>query len=200
MTQQIEIECKYQIASHEVPALRKILRKQCIKHHCIEKHDTYYLLIVNDDKKLIRLRRTKNACVLTYKKNKLHPHGIEENIEYEVKIDNEKAMHAMLNALGATLYIKKHKISESFTLPHYLYGNTVIVELVKVPPLGYFFEIECIANKNEKNLKSFYNTISRTAKAYNLSQDTLKKHPYIDMLKTHKNIKNVSTTEKATHT
>lgn len=183
MAQQTEIECKYHIAVHERDALRETLHSQCVKHRCVEKHDTYYTFTVESNEKLIRIRRTKQACVLTYKEHHLHTSGVEKNTEYEVKIDDEHAMHAILRALGTKLYVRKYKLAESFTLPRCLYGNTVTVELVEVPPLGHFVEIECIADASKKNLTPVYDTILRVVAAYNLSHDALEKRPYIAMLK-----------------
>ncbi len=184
MAQQTEVECKYRISAHELGALQKTLRAQCVQCQNVEKHDTYYTLAINGVEKLLRLRRTGEACVLTYKEKKCKK-GVEENHEYEVGVEDEETMHAMLRALGATLYATKYKRGQAFSLPRTLYGHDVSLELVEVPPLGYFAEIECLAEPREQKLQGLYHTLTRVAHAYQLSDHAQEPRLYIDMLKEH---------------
>jgi predicted adenylyl cyclase CyaB len=104
------------------------------------------------------------TTVVTYKRKELQG-DIEVNDEREFTIDDRSAFETLIGDLGFVPYIRKEKDTKSFSwqAPG---GCTVTIELSLVAGLGWFVELEILAD---------YPSPEETARAQNLLRETLKR-------------------------
>lgn len=144
-----EVELKAHVADPE--RVRKILVKEGCVLQDEEKQDIYFSL-PNDDP-LFRIRYEKygegKGSVLFTTKEKSVRNGIEVNRETEFTTtgDQFKASVGFVLALGYVEYVRKLKRGIHTHLA--LDGNELHIELVEVPPLGWFVEMEFILEREE---------------------------------------------------
>ncbi len=154
----LEVELKAHV--HDVSLLKRSLEalKGIGTPLCEIKEDVYYCIAHEDA--LFRLRRESSGPSFTAlsgqivftRKVKILQDGIEVNqeLEFTAGDDQFESAHAFCLSLGYEVYIRKTKrgysysyqISEGFPPLH--------LELVEVPPLGWFLELEFVLEDETK--------------------------------------------------
>ncbi len=167
----VEVEAKAPVANADVEALRRVLEKRFGAGRAVVKSDNYYCHKGNPD---IRCRLIGSvtadfsdapdvisvpdvasmpgapsmssiaysemggsACLLTTKFKQLRC-GVECNKEIEFSMPSAEVAQEFLAAIKYKPYITKQKRGWAWASEPLLY------ELVEVPPLGWFLEIECV--------------------------------------------------------
>lgn len=92
----------------------------------------------------VRIRNEDGETAVTYKRKEVQG-GIEVNDEREFKIDDAAAFEALLVDLDFAPFIEKHKTTKSFYLKDGD-GTELTIELSLVRDLGWFVEIEILAD------------------------------------------------------
>ncbi len=210
MSYQFEIECKCHIDKKKYNALIKTLRKDALSSHILKKNDIYYILETlshtpSQKTKLhhhtheIRLRDDNGIFFLTYK-DKAIIDNVEQNKEYQSNVSDLNVIKMMLKLWGAKEYIRKQKKGFSFsvrfsqkdiktisgiTLPIDNLPFLPTIELIQVPPLGYFFEIEIICDKKTATTKccsTLRSILTHIIQYYGIDISQIEKKPYTQML------------------
>ena len=144
-----EVESKIKIDNYEVSEFREKIKKiaRFVKK---EKKSDYYFAIEkpNYPRKAFRMRYNGKNYVVNFKKwlKKYSKHEIVVKEEFEFEVKDKNSFLALMRDLGFVNWIKKLKITESYQHKKY---SKVFIELNYVKHLGYFIEIEYLANKNE---------------------------------------------------
>jgi adenylate cyclase class 2 len=173
----IEIELKAHIQDSE--SLKTILTGRAESSYRFEKEDLYWSPKSGQPAPRIRIRREKrffadgifatgtfppgnceSLCLVTYKKREMID-GIEINDEREFEIrsssDDRAAedFEGMLKLIGLEISASKKKRGWAFTIgeKEALQGlGKICAELVDVEGLGWFAELEILANNNREEL------------------------------------------------
>lgn len=87
------------------------------------------------EKAIVRIRKTDNKTLLTYKKRIQNESDVKEQIEHETGVSNPEAAEAIIAELGLKAILIYEKFRETWKLPT---AEIVIDEL----PFGLFMEIE----------------------------------------------------------
>ena len=145
-----EIELKAHVKDSE--ALKILLSKKAEYSGSFEKEDTYWTSDM--DLKLppqgLRLRREtrcfpdgkrEQTCIVT-RKIKSIKDGIEINDEREFEVKPAEEFEDFLGKIGLEINLTKHKRGWSF------YSEGINAELVEVEGLGWFVELEILADSN----------------------------------------------------
>jgi len=106
------------------------------------KIDDYYC-IDNNHKKNLRIRKQGNSYIVTHKKRGSYKQGINVKKEIEFDIEDIASFKKVLESFGFKKWISKHKTSEVYELK-----KNIHVELNLVRGLGWFVEIEILADKD----------------------------------------------------
>lgn len=133
-----EIEKKYRLSQPEQAALVERLRVSGAEQEGdvdFEVNTLYAGNSIDLTRTVLRLRRTQQKCVLTFKERFASDSAIKHNREEETVVEDADAMHAILTSLGfaPTLLYEKRR-----TTWHLNNAEIVIDEL----PFGLFVEIE----------------------------------------------------------
>lgn len=190
-----EIECKYRVDASRIAEVSEALGRSCVSRTAVNKRDEYYRFLIAQKEHFIRLRKSGGVCLLTYKEKhaadflqaslqKDFRAGLECNTEYESEVSDEAALRGMFVAMGAELYVVKEKRGEAFVLPAAAHGMELLAELVEVPPLGYFLEIECLTvGDTQANAEECARAIARAAQRYGVQPEHSEARLYMDMLR-----------------
>jgi len=152
---ELEVETKVKLDVKEVADLRKKILKIAKFNKKKNKSDDYFAIpikmkgmVKKYPKKAFRIRDDGDSYVINFKKwlRKYWTREIviKEEFEFETKAPDK--FLALMFDLGFKQWLKKFKISESYT---YNKNKKVNIEINKVRHLGYFMEIEYIAEKKE---------------------------------------------------
>src|SRR3989344_3632128 len=153
---QLEVETKVPIDKEKVPDLRKRILKIARFHKKRIKSDDYFAIPLRGfgivrkyQKKAFRIRSDGDSYVINFKRwlRKYLKKKIVIKEEFEFDTKHPKKFLALMSDLGFKQWLKKYKISESYT---YLKNKKVNIEINKVRHLGYFMEIEYIAEHSER--------------------------------------------------
>jgi predicted adenylyl cyclase CyaB len=153
----LEIETKIKLDKGEIPKLRKKIKNLARFKKKSRKYDTYFAIKTKGyPKNAFRIRKEKNKYVVNFKKwlKNYWTKDIVVKEEFEFEIKSIKTFLALMKDLWFVEWIKKFKLSETYT---YKKNSKVNIEINKVEHLGYFMEIEYIAKKTE--IKKAINTI-----------------------------------------
>lgn len=162
-----EIEIKAHVDDCE--SVRKKLGAFATFDSKTEKRDTYYRFFFGSGKNLdrknyvsARIRAEniteKDGChrkeiLLTYKKKETRQGAdgkeTEVNEENECTLSDAAPLEKLLLDTGFEVYLKKEKFAESWYAA--TSAGEAHIELCEVPPLGYFLEIEIIAQQNDSD-------------------------------------------------
>ncbi|NLE14937.1 MAG: CYTH domain-containing protein [Spirochaetales bacterium] len=125
---------------------------------CEIKEDVYYCVPGEDA--LFRLRRESigpsfsalDGQIVFTKKLKTLKDGIEVNQELEFTASDSQfdQAHAFCLALGYEVYIRKTKRGYAYSCPVSTDLPFLHIELVEVPPLGWFLEMEFVLEEEKK--------------------------------------------------
>lgn len=152
---QLEVETKVPLDSREVPGFRKKILKIAKFKKKTNKEDDYFAIprrgrgiIKRYPKKAFRIRDDGNSYVINFKRwlRKYWTNAIVIKEEFEFETKHPDKFLALMTDLGFKQWLKKFKISESYT---YKKNKKVNIEINNVRHLGYFIEIEYIAEKRE---------------------------------------------------
>lgn len=162
----IEIELKAHI--NDVEAVKRLLYKKAVFLWGFEKDDTYWSGETSGEMppfrtRLRREKRTlsdgsvKSSFFVTYKTKETHD-GIEINEEKEFEVsfknppDKESVFEEFLRRMGLEPEISKRKRGWAFN------KNGITAELCDVEGLGWFVELEILADENLINKEEIYST------------------------------------------
>ena len=165
---ELEVETKVKLEPKEVSDLRKRILKIARFRKKSRKADDYFALRRKFrrhgyPKKAFRIRSDGDTYVINFKKwlRKYWIRDIVIKEEYEFQTKSPEKFLALMKDLGFVQWLKKFKLSESYT---YKENPKVNIEINKVRHLGYFMEIEYIAEKREmeraiKTIKQILETL-----------------------------------------
>ncbi|NCB02265.1 MAG: class IV adenylate cyclase [Spirochaetia bacterium] len=141
----IEIECKVHIEQERIPFYKEKIQEYLpnIPPVSVDKKDSYYSL-VNSSATLFRVRKDSNERFITRKLKEKRSDGIEINQEIEFSfLGQDSVVHSFFESLGYTVIIEKDKKGWSWKT------DNLTIEIVEVPPLGWFIEIEILISHEE---------------------------------------------------
>jgi len=164
---QLEVETKIKLNPKGVGQLRKKILKIAKFSKKKNKSDDYFAIplkrtgaVRRYPKKAFRIRNDGDSYVINFKKW-LRQYWTKEIVikeEYEFETKSPDKFLFLMKDLGFRQWLKKFKISESYI---YEKNKKVNIEINKVRHLGYFIEIEYIAEKRElkKAVKMVYDIL-----------------------------------------
>lgn len=176
-----EVELKAHVPDPE--RLRALLPSPLLEE---DKDDVYYSL--PGGPALFRIRREvvdgKGETLFTYKEKKKEG-GIETNGEWEFTAPADQFGPALLFArkLGYEVFVEKHKKGWSCSLPS---GDLTLgdahAELVEVPPLGWFFEVEFVL-EDMRFIIPAENALKAILARFGIEESAIEPAYYMDMLR-----------------
>lgn len=133
----IETEKKYRLSNNQRTTLLQRLPEIGAKRTALEfEENTIYMgRNLAAGTQVLRLRIVGDSAILTYKQRLPGPSPIKHQREEETRVDDSRAMRAILEALGFTPALVYEKKRETWLL-----GKVEIV--VDELPFGLFMEIE----------------------------------------------------------
>lgn len=138
-----EVEMKAWLKNpEEINRTREYLKQHGTFLKKTKKEDIYFSR-PNAETFDFRIREIDGKYIVTKKNYKLVG-DLEENDELEFEVSDKDAFLMMTKQLGYVVFLKKTKISEMYDL-----GDRALAEIVEVPDLGDFLEIEVICEKDE---------------------------------------------------
>ena len=148
----LEVETKVKIDKDEVSDLRKKIKKIARFVKKEKRGDDYFALRrffkKRFPKKAFRIRSVKDKDTVNFKK-RLKKHCSKDLVvkqEFEFNIKNPENFLALMRDLGFRQWIKKIKSTESYC---HKKDKRIVIEINKVKHLGYFMEIEYLAQPSE---------------------------------------------------
>lgn len=129
----------------------------------------------------IRVREEDGATVVTYKRKEARG-DIEVNDEREFAIDDRAAFESLVADLGFSPAIRKEKKTKAFEYraPD---GTPVTIELSLVADLGWFVEIEILADSpGEAETVRAQATLRETLARCGIAESAIERRYYTDML------------------
>lgn len=139
-----EVEAKSRLSPSLLPIVQKRVRELYIgaKHHLINNRDVYWSS--KEGAVTFRLRYTQEGLYVTHK-TKGRYDGVEINRESQFFVTTSEApkVETFFNHLGYTPLYEKVKQGEGWQI------DNLTIEIVEVPPLGYFIEIELLGEALE---------------------------------------------------
>ncbi len=129
----------------------------------------------------LRVRDESGRCVVTYKRKELRG-DIEVNDEREFAIDDRAAFETLIRDLGFVPHIAKEKRTKTFAYaaPG---GTEVSIELSLVAGLGWFIEVEILAdNPDEAATARARETLFCTLDRCGVERSAIETRYYTDML------------------
>jgi adenylate cyclase class 2 len=176
----LEIESKIKVSEKDLPLIRKRIKEIARFSKKETKKDQYYSLEkAFYPKKAFRIRSNGKKDVVNFKKwiRKYWKQGIVVKEEFEFTIENKENFLALMADLGFQKWIGKTKISETYIHKKHKKLN---IELNEIKDLGYFIEIEYLAEKKELNLAR--NLIIKTEKELYIDRSDINNTGYTKML------------------
>ena len=183
---QLEVETKIPLEDREVAELRKKILKIARFEKKTHKEDDYFAIprkgrgiIKRYPKKAFRIRDDGDSYVINFKKwlRKYWTNAIVVKEEFEFETKNPDKFLALMTDLGFKQWLKKFKISEAYT---YKKNKKVNIEINKVRHLGYFMEIEYIAEKRE--LKKAIRLVENILRELGIEPKDVRNKGYTKML------------------
>ncbi|MCX7655211.1 MAG: class IV adenylate cyclase [Treponemataceae bacterium] len=95
----------------------------------------------------IRIRRDGLVCYVTFKQKEIRQ-GTEVNQEVEFTVSDSQAFERLLETLGFSIWIRKHKQGEAWQ------WENITIELCHVRGLGTFVELEILLEDEKDGLPS----------------------------------------------
>ena len=179
----IEIELKARVGNPQEIWSR--IEKIGVFIGSIEKTDTYWFLDRVANPYGLRIREIKQvghsgkllcSTIATYK-NKEISDGIEINNEKEFEFFGIEEFEGFLALSGYKKGIKKHKKGYSFI------RDDILIELMDVPNLGWFVEIEIIAkDSKEETVETARKRLLNCLAKLEIPEDAIEPMPYTKML------------------
>jgi len=178
----LEVETKVRISN--VADLRKRIQKIAKLEKKEKRGDDYFAIKRKNNvypKKAFRIRNAGKEHTVNFKKWLRHLWDkdliVKEEFEFKIKTKYLKHFLSLLQDLGFEEWVKKRKTSESYL---YKKDKRVIIEINKVEHLGYFMEIEYLAQPRE--LKKAKKIIRQVLKELGIKQKDIENTGYTKML------------------
>ena len=137
----VEVEIKARISDKD--SLLETIGKKYRFVREYRKHDTYFLCRTAEGVRNIRIRRDDSGCLITFKRKSVTD-GIEVNDEWETGVKDFETARSLLEYLGCEYHYEKTKNGYLHT------DGTVSIELSEVNDLGWFLELEYMADRTEQ--------------------------------------------------
>jgi adenylate cyclase class 2 len=181
-----EVELKAHVADEE--RVRQALAPFCSSCVREDKSDVYYSL--PGGPALFRIRYEsygdKRPYVLFTHKKQTKEGNVEVNEEHEFTASSDQfpACQSFALSLGYVEYIRKEKHGWSMMIA--LEGEeTAHAELVEVPPLGWFLEMECVLSSKE-HIPSAKATLHKLLSLSGIEESQVEGRYYMEMLRSGK--------------
>jgi len=148
----LEVETKVRLKDSEVPDLRKRIKEiATFKKKGLKKDDYFAIQKIGYPKKAFRIRAMKNEFEVNFKKwlKKYWTKEVVVKQEFEFKLKKKEEVEdllALFRDLGFREWVKKIKFNETYK---YKKNKKLSIEINKVKHLGYFMEIEYLAQESE---------------------------------------------------
>ena len=168
----VEMKIKIKLSKEEYDSLNKTMKREGNFLLESNQQDTYYQSDnqEKDINKWLRIRKSGNKQILTYKN-----HNIDMYCEeYEVEVDNGDNLEKIFGFIGLKKIVIINKNRKA-----YFYLNKYEVSLDRVDDLGYFIEIE--VKESIENYEKEYDELLRNSKmlGLNLNNIVQKKYPQL---------------------
>lgn len=178
----LEVETKVRISNPT--ALRKKIKKIAKFEKKESRADDYFALKRkfrkhSYPKKAFRIRDNGKEYAVNFKKwlTKYWDKQIVVKQEFEFKIRDPKSFLALMEDLGFEQWVKKFKTTESYK---HKKDKRIIIEINKVHHLGYFMEIEYLAQPHE--MQKAKNKLKAVLKELEIKQSQIDNTGYTKML------------------
>jgi adenylate cyclase, class 2 len=127
----------------------------------------------------IRIRREDVTCpraMVNFKRKEMRD-GIEVNDEREFEVSDAEVFGELLSRLGLSVWIRKRKTGEAWT------ANGVTIELSEVEGLGYFTELEILAEVDDpETVAEARKRLLATLERIGIGQNKIETRYYTEML------------------
>lgn len=182
-----EIEIKAHVVNPDETE-KRILQIAQFKSETVKK-DTYWKkesMTTSDDpvetkSVKVRLREENDEVFVTYKRKEVQGQ-IEVNDEQEFMISDRKAFEVLLGDIGFAPYITKNKKTKSFSSIA-TDGTEITIELSMLEGLGYFIEIEILAdNPDAAETTRAQNMLFETLHTCGIDESAIESRYYTDLL------------------
>jgi adenylate cyclase, class 2 len=133
----IEIEKKYKITSAQYTAVLASLDEigAVFDREDFEENILFGGGILDEMQAVLRLRKTENKTILTFKQRIVNNLAIKQQTEHETEVSNREAIEQIIESLGYKPRIVYEKRRKTY---HFQNAEIVLDEL----PFGLFMEIE----------------------------------------------------------
>jgi len=182
----LEVETKVKLDSREVPELRKKIKKIAKLEKKESRGDDYFALRrfrkKKYPKKAFRIRKKPDKYEVNFKKwlTQYWDDEIVVKQEFEFVMKNKDDVDkllALFKDLGFREWVKKRKTSESYL---HKKDKRIVIEINKIAHLGYFMEIEYLAQPKEMNKAK--KKIRQTLRDLGIRKDQIENTGYTKML------------------
>ncbi len=151
----LEVETKIRVADvvQSIKDMRERIKKIAKLKKKTKKGDDYFAIKRRGyPKKAFRIRTEKGKCIVNFKKwlKKYWSKDVvvKEEFEFELPKKSLDNFLALLKDLGFEEWVKKRKVNETYI---YNKDKNVSIELNRVEHLGWFVEIEYLAQPKDMN-------------------------------------------------
>lgn len=165
-----EIEAKIKISQHEIESIKKRIPLSFKFIERQNKKDLYF----SDKKGVLRIRELNKGISIDIKRQKKKK-GLESNQEISIPLGNKEIAIELLKKAGLTELAQKKKQTQL-----YQYRNFSI-EINNVTNIGYFLEIEAIAN-DKKQVKKAKKELIKLFKQLGFNQSQFDHKYYLEQL------------------
>ena len=174
-----EIECKIRLDHEQFQTVKSVLERRCSgEPEKIHKKDVYFSSSFKGEA-LFRVREEGGRSILTRKSKEQRSDGFEVNDEIEITVEGQhSSILSFFTSLGYVATITKEKKGWRWSL------SGITVELMNVTHLGYFIELERIADDSSSadTVNEAITSIERLKVDLGLSGLDVEPRYYIEML------------------
>lgn len=129
----------------------------------------------------VRVRDEDGVSTVTYKRKETRG-DIEVNDEREFSVSDRSALECLLADIGFAIYIKKEKATKSFRC-RAGDGTPVTIELSLIAGLGWFVELEILADEpNEGTIARAEAALRETLAKCGIPESAIERRFYTEML------------------
>ncbi len=172
------MEWEVEVKSRITPSLAVSLKEKIAElygealHSEIDFRDVYWG--AKEGSVAFRLRYRAQGLTVTHKRKSWGEAGVEMNreSEFSLPLSESARVESFFNLLGYNPLYEKEKRGEAWQLAN------LTIEIVEVPPLGHFIEIEYLGSDKELALKR----LQEVRNKLNISELPLEERYYSEML------------------
>jgi adenylate cyclase class 2 len=173
----IEVETKIRVS--DVNKIRDKLKSLGKYEGKESKTDDYYTLepLESYPKKSLRIRKKKGFYEINFKRRISYDSGIHAKKEIEFKASNIADFILLIEDFGFKKWLRKEKETELYKIK-----NNFHLELNKVKGLGWFLEIEYLADENKRSIQNAEKEVARIIRELGVRNSEIVKDGYTKML------------------